>query len=89
MMTLITGLVGIAILLGYLGILLWWIRALPLVIIVVAVVLMLLQDFVQTIRSGDSGAGRGGPVRARAALPRPPPSRPRDSRTAKRQQQVL
>jgi hypothetical protein len=58
MMTLITGLVGIAILLGYLGILLWWIRALPLVIIVVAVVLMLLQDFVQTIRSGDSGAGR-------------------------------
>jgi hypothetical protein len=58
MMTLITGLVGIAILLGYLGILLWWIRALPLVVIVVAVVLMLLQDFVQTIRSGDSGAGR-------------------------------
>jgi hypothetical protein len=58
MMTLITGLVGIAILLGYLGILLWWIRALPLVVIVVAVVLMLLQDFVQTIRSGDSGVGR-------------------------------
>jgi hypothetical protein len=57
-MTLVTGIVGIALLLTFLGILVWWIKALPLTIIVVAVVLMLLYDFVQTLRGGDSGAGR-------------------------------
>ncbi len=58
MMTLVTGIVGIAMLLGFLGILLWWIKALPLIIIVVGVVLMLLYDFVQTLRRDESGAGR-------------------------------
>lgn len=57
-MTLATGLVGIATLLGFLGILVWWIRALPLTIIVVGVVLLLLYDFVQTVRAGNGGAGR-------------------------------
>ncbi len=57
-MTLVTGLVGIAMLLAFLGILVWWIRALPLTIIIVGVVLMLLYDFVQTLRYGDRGAGR-------------------------------
>ncbi|MGH7321127.1 MAG: hypothetical protein ACRELA_16070 [Candidatus Rokuibacteriota bacterium] len=57
-MTLVTGIVGIVMLLVFLGILLWWIKALPLTIIVVAVVLMLLYDFVQTLRYGDTGAER-------------------------------
>jgi len=57
MMALVTGIAGIAILLGFLGILLWWIKALPLIIIVVGVVLMLLYDFVQTLRHDESGAG--------------------------------
>ena len=57
-MTLVTGIVGIAMLLVFLGFLVWWIKALPLTIIVVAVVLMLLYDFVQTLRYGDSASGR-------------------------------
>ena len=57
-MTLVTGIVGIAMLLGFLGILAWWIKALPFTIIVVVVVLMLLYDFVRTLRYGNSGAGR-------------------------------
>jgi hypothetical protein len=57
-MTLVTGIVGIAMLLAFLGTLVWWIKALPLTIIVVAVVLMLLYDFVQTLRSGDGAPGR-------------------------------
>jgi hypothetical protein len=57
-MTLVTGIIGIAILAGFLGILVWWIKALPFTIIVVAVVLMLLWDFVQTVRSGNGAAGR-------------------------------
>jgi hypothetical protein len=58
MMTLVTGIVGIAMLVAFLGFLVWWIKDLPFTIIVVAVVLLLLYDFVQTLRYGDSGAGR-------------------------------
>lgn len=57
-MTLITGLVGIAMLLAFLGILVWWIKALPFTIIVVVVVLLVLYDFVRTLRYGEDGAGR-------------------------------
>lgn len=57
-MTLVTGIIGIAMLVAFLGILVWWIKALPFTIIVIAVVLLLLWDFVQTLRSGNSGAGR-------------------------------
>ena len=57
-MTLVTGIVGIVMLVMFLGILVWWIKALPLTIIVVAVVLLLLYDFVQTLRYGENGAGR-------------------------------
>jgi hypothetical protein len=58
MMTLVTGIIGIAMLMTFLGVLVWWIKALPFTVIVVAVVLMVIWDFVQTLRSGDSGAGR-------------------------------
>ena len=57
-MMLVTGLVGIAMLVAFLGFLVWWIKDLPFTIIVVAVVLLLLYDFVQTLRYGDSGGGR-------------------------------
>ena len=58
MMILVTGIVGIAMVLGFLGTLVWWIKALPFTIIVVGVVLLLLYDFVRTLRYGDNGAGR-------------------------------
>jgi hypothetical protein len=58
MMTLVTGVVGIAMLVVFLGFLVWWIKALPFAIIVVVVVLLLVYDFVQTLRHGESGAGR-------------------------------
>jgi hypothetical protein len=53
-MTLVTGIVGIVLLTVFLGVLTWWIRALPFTIIVVGVVLLLLYDFVQTLRHGES-----------------------------------
>jgi hypothetical protein len=58
MMTLVTGLIGIAMLLAFLGIMAWWIKALPLSIIVLVVVILLLYDFVQTVRPGRNGLGR-------------------------------
>jgi hypothetical protein len=48
--SLITGIIGIAILLAFLGVLMWWIKAVPLITIVVCVVALLVYDFVQTVR---------------------------------------
>ncbi len=53
-MTLITGILGITILVVFLGVLLWWIKSLPLTIVVVGVILLLLYDFVHTLQ----GEGR-------------------------------
>ena len=57
-MIFITGLIGIVGLGLFLGIMLWWVKALPLIIIVVGVLLLLLYDWIQTLRFGESGAGR-------------------------------
>lgn len=57
-MIFITGLIGIIGLGLFLGIMLWWVKALPLIIIVVAVLLLLLYDWVQTLRFGQSAIGR-------------------------------
>ncbi len=57
-MTLITGIVGLAMLVAFLGILLWWIKAPSLTVIVVAVLVLQIWDFVRTLRSGDSRAER-------------------------------
>ena len=57
-MTLITGIIGLAMLVAFLGILLWWIKALPLTVIVVAVLVLQIWDFVQALRSDDNRSGR-------------------------------
>lgn len=57
-MMLVTGIIGIALLLLFLGIMVWWVKSLPFTIIVVAVVLLLLYDFVRTLRYGEGGTGR-------------------------------
>jgi hypothetical protein len=53
----ITGVIGIAGVIAFLGIMLWWVPAPPLVIIVVGVMLLLLVDFVQSLLSGNGGRG--------------------------------
>jgi hypothetical protein len=58
-MTFVTGLVGVVMVMMFLGFLVWWIRELPFTIIVLAVVGLMLYDVVQTLRHGDSsGPGR-------------------------------
>jgi hypothetical protein len=54
MMNFITGVIGIAGVVAFLGIMLWWVPALPLIIIVVAVMLLLLYDFALSLR-GNGG----------------------------------
>ena len=56
MMAFITGFLGIAMLGAFLGIMLVWVPALPLIIIVVTVMLLLLYDFVMTVRYGEDHA---------------------------------
>ena len=58
MMILITGLIGIAMLATFLGIMVWWVKALPLIIIVVGVLALLIYDFVQELRAASKGAAR-------------------------------
>ena len=58
MMILITGLIGIAMLATFLGIMIWWVKALPLIIIVVGVLALLIYDFLQELRDASKGAAR-------------------------------
>jgi hypothetical protein len=55
---LISGVIGIAMLAAFLGFMIVWVPAPPLIIIVVVVMALLLYDFVQTLRFGESGSGR-------------------------------
>jgi hypothetical protein len=57
MTNLVTGIIGIAGVLTFLGILLWWIKAVPLIIISVVVMALLIWDFVQGLRTGSGGKG--------------------------------
>jgi hypothetical protein len=54
----IAGVIGISMLGAFLGIMLWWVKAPPLIIIVAVVMVLLIYDFVQTMRFGESGPGR-------------------------------
>lgn len=56
MTNLITGLIGLALVLTFLGILVAWIKAIPLIIIVVGVMILVVIDFVRSLRS--NGAPR-------------------------------
>jgi hypothetical protein len=54
-MTLITGIIGIAMLGLFLGFMLAWVPAPPLIVIVVGVMALLIYDFVLTLRYGENG----------------------------------
>ena len=58
MTNLVTGIIGIAAVSIFLGILLWWIKALPLIIIVAVTLLLLIIDFVQTLRTGNNDGAK-------------------------------
>lgn len=56
MTNLITGVIGILLVSVFLGIMLWWVKALPITIIIAIVMLLLVYDFVQSLRAnGNSG----------------------------------
>lgn len=56
-LTLFCGMIGMALFVAFLGFMLWWVKALPLIIIVAVCTLLLVYDLVQTLRFGESGGG--------------------------------
>lgn len=58
MMTLVSGTIGIGMLATFLGIMVWWVKAPPLIIIMVFVVALLIYDFIQALRFGEGKSGR-------------------------------
>ena len=57
MTNIVTGLIGVAGLLAFLGILLWWIKAPPLIIICLVVAGFVIYDFWDSLRANGDGAG--------------------------------
>jgi hypothetical protein len=58
-MILITGIIGIVMLAAFLGIMIIWVPAPPLIIIVLSVMALLIYDFVMTLLYGEDYAARG------------------------------
>jgi hypothetical protein len=57
-MTLITGIIGIAMVTTFLGFMVIWVKALPIIVIVVCVLLLLIYDFVQELRAASNSTAR-------------------------------
>ena len=58
MTNLVTGIVGLAMVIAFLGFMLVWVPAPPLIIIIVGVMLLALHDFVQSLRGSGTGVSR-------------------------------
>ena len=56
MTSLISGIIGIGMLLAFVGVMVWWVKALPLIIIFAVVIALLIYDFVRTVLYGEEGA---------------------------------
>jgi hypothetical protein len=56
--TLVSGIIGIGMVAAFLGFMVVWVPAPPLIIIVVFVMALLVHDFVQTARFGERGSAR-------------------------------
>jgi low affinity Fe/Cu permease len=57
MRDLVAGIIGIAMVFVFMGIILWWVKAWPLIVICIAVAVMLIYDFLQNLRLRENGNG--------------------------------
>ena len=58
MTNLITGIIGLAMAIAFLGFMVVWVPAPPLIIIIVGVMILAVYDFVQSLRGNGGGASR-------------------------------
>jgi hypothetical protein len=54
----VTGIIGLAMVMAFLAFMVIWVPAPPLIIIMVSVMILAVVDFVQSLRSKDTGADR-------------------------------
>jgi hypothetical protein len=57
MTNVITGIVGLGMVMTFLGFMVVWVPALPLIIIIVGVMILAVFDFFQSLRTKENGAG--------------------------------
>ena len=55
MINIVTGVIGITLVISFISFMIVWVPAPPLIIIVVAVMALLITDFVLSLRSGGNG----------------------------------
>jgi hypothetical protein len=58
MVNIVTGIIGLAMVIAFLGFMVAWVPAPPLIIIIVFVMLLAAIDLVQSVRSGDNSVDR-------------------------------
>ena len=58
MANLITGIIGLAMVMTFLGFMVIWVKAIPIIIIVVTVMCLAVADFVQSLRAGENSTSR-------------------------------
>jgi hypothetical protein len=58
MVNIVTGIIGLAMVIAFLGFMVAWVPAPPLIIIIVIVMLLAAIDLVQSVRSGDNSVDR-------------------------------
>jgi uncharacterized membrane protein YuzA (DUF378 family) len=58
MMNLITGIIGLAMVMTFLGFMAIWVKAIPLIIIIVGVMILAVIDFVQSVRAKENSVSR-------------------------------
>jgi len=58
MMNLITGIIGLAMVMAFLGFMAVWVKAIPLIIIIVGVMILATIDLVQSVRAGENSIDR-------------------------------
>jgi hypothetical protein len=58
MVNIVTGIIGLAMVIAFLGFMVAWVPAPPLIIIIVFVMLLAAIDLVQSVRAGDNSVDR-------------------------------
>ncbi len=58
MTLLISGIIGLAMAMAFLGFMVVWVPAVPLIVIIVGVMILAVYDFVQTVRGGENSVSR-------------------------------
>ena len=56
MANVVTGIIGIIVVSAFLGFLMWWLKSIPLTVIMLGVIGLMVWDVVGTIRAGNNGS---------------------------------